>query len=144
MGEIESKLPEFKAIGMVKNDFKDPTLPEKIASKASKINIFPQFLAGLSGIKEGDIIIVIYVFHKSKGYKLMVHPRGDSKRPKKGVFLTCSPYRPNPVGISLAKVIKIQNSEIEVIGLDAIDGSPIIDVKPALPILNFFKEMTEK
>ncbi len=141
MEEIESKLPELKPIGVVKNAFNDPTTPERIAVRPSTISIFPHFSKGLSGLKEGDILLIVFVFHKSEGYQLKIHPRGDARNPKRGVFLTCSPYRPNPIGISAAKVIEVREKEFDVIGLDALNGSPVIDIKPALPILKFFKEM---
>ncbi len=143
MEEIESKLPELKPIGVVKNAFNDPTTPERIAVCPSTISIFPQFLEGLSGLKEGNILLIVFVFHKSQGYRLKVHPRGDLRNPKRGVFLTCSPYRPNPIGISTAKVIEVREKEFDVIGLDALNGSPVIDIKPALPIIKFFREMVE-
>ena len=141
MEEIESKSLELKPIGTVKNAFNSPTLPEKIAEQPSTISIFPQFLEGLSGIKKGDMLLILFAFHKAKGYRLKIHPKGDPRNPERGVFLTCSPYRPNPIGVSVVRVIETREKELDVIGLDALNGSPIIDIKPALPILNLLKEM---
>jgi tRNA-Thr(GGU) m(6)t(6)A37 methyltransferase TsaA len=75
-------------------------------------------------------MIVIFCFHLSEGYNLRQHPRGDHNRPKLGVFKLRSPYRPNPIGMSVVTVLSIEGNIIRVRDLDAINGSPVLDIKP--------------
>jgi tRNA-Thr(GGU) m(6)t(6)A37 methyltransferase TsaA len=89
---------------------------------------FEQALLDLTSFSH---IWLIYGFHSAKGWKPMVlPPRGDKKR---GVFATRSPYRPNPIGISVVKLVKISGLKIHVQGTDLLDGTPIYDVKPYIP-----------
>jgi tRNA-Thr(GGU) m(6)t(6)A37 methyltransferase TsaA len=89
---------------------------------------FEQALLDLASFSH---IWLIYGFHSAKGWKPMVlPPRGDKKR---GVFATRSPYRPNPIGISVVKLVKISGLKIHVQGTDLLDGTPIYDVKPYIP-----------
>jgi tRNA (adenine37-N6)-methyltransferase len=89
---------------------------------------FEQALLDLASFSH---IWLIYGFHSAKGWKPMVlPPRGDKKR---GVFATRSPYRPNPIGISVVKLVKISGLKIQVQGTDLLDGTPIYDVKPYIP-----------
>jgi tRNA-Thr(GGU) m(6)t(6)A37 methyltransferase TsaA len=89
---------------------------------------FEQALLDLASFSH---IWLIYGFHSAKGWKPMVlPPRGDKKR---GVFATRSPYRPNPIGISVVKLVKISGLKIHVQGTDLLDGTPIYDIKPYIP-----------
>jgi tRNA-Thr(GGU) m(6)t(6)A37 methyltransferase TsaA len=89
---------------------------------------FEQALLDLASFSH---IWLIYGFHSAKGWKPMVlPPRGDKKR---GVFATRSPYRPNPIGISVVKLVKISGLKIQVQGTDLLDGTPIYDIKPYIP-----------
>jgi tRNA-Thr(GGU) m(6)t(6)A37 methyltransferase TsaA len=75
--------------------------------------------------------MVIFVFHRSAGFDLQQHPRGDATRPLRGVFALRSPRRPNPIGVSLVRLIAYHENILEVDGLDAINGTPVLDIKPA-------------
>jgi tRNA-Thr(GGU) m(6)t(6)A37 methyltransferase TsaA len=89
------------------------------------------FEQALLDIASFSHIWLIYGFHSAKGWKPMVlPPRGDKKR---GVFATRSPYRPNPIGISVVKLVKISGLKIHVQGTDLLDGTPIYDIKPYIP-----------
>lgn len=92
----------------------------------------PAVLDGLDGIRPGDEIIVITWLHLARRDVLRVHPRGDVSRPKQGVFGTRSPHRPNPIGLHRVPVISIDGGRILVGNLDAVSGTPILDVKPVL------------
>ncbi|MBN1178024.1 MAG: tRNA (N6-threonylcarbamoyladenosine(37)-N6)-methyltransferase TrmO [Anaerolineae bacterium] len=81
------------------------------------------------GLEPGDDIVVLFYFHRSDGRPLQVHPRGDLSRPLRGVFATRSPARPNPIGVTTVRIRRIEGNVIEVVGLDAIDGTPILDIK---------------
>lgn len=99
---------------------------------AQEIEILERFSDGLSGIEDSRYIWVLYWFHKvsrdERGI-LQVHPRGDATRPKRGVFATRSPIRPNPIGLAKVKLVKRRGNVLIVRGLDALKGSPIVDIK---------------
>jgi len=88
--------------------------------------------AGLNGMTAGAEIIVLTWLHQADRGILTVHPRGDLKRPEQGVFSTRSASRPNPIGLHRVRVLGIDGLRLHVSGLEAIDGTPIVDVKPVL------------
>jgi tRNA-Thr(GGU) m(6)t(6)A37 methyltransferase TsaA len=88
--------------------------------------------AGLEGIAAGCEIILITWLHKANRSTLKVHPRRDMNRPLTGVFATRSPDRPNPIGLHRVSVLEIAGNRLKVGPLEAIDGTPIIDIKPIL------------
>lgn len=83
----------------------------------------------MDGIKVGDDIVVITWLHLANRETLKVHPRGDLSRPKRGVFSTRSPHRPNPLGLHRAKVLAIQQNVVSIGPIEAIDGTPVVDIK---------------
>ena len=88
--------------------------------------------AGLDGTAVGDEIIVLTWLHEADRQVLTVHPRGDLTRPEQGVFSTRSPSRPNPIGLQRVRVLNLHGVRMQVSGLEAIDGTPIVDLKPVL------------
>lgn len=86
----------------------------------------------MEGLAVGDRVIVLTWLHEADRDTLVVHPRGDRSRPATGVFATRSPDRPNPIGLHEVTVLAIQGSTLTVAGLEAIDGTPVLDLKPAL------------
>jgi tRNA-Thr(GGU) m(6)t(6)A37 methyltransferase TsaA len=92
----------------------------------------PEVQAGLDGIAVGDEIIVLSWLHEADRTVLRVHPRGDLSRPEAGVFSTRAPSRPNPIGLHRVRVLDIAGVRLHVSGLEAIDGTPVIDLKPTL------------
>lgn len=97
------------------------------------IDVDPAFTEGLQGIAAGSDVIVVTWFHLSRRDLLKVHPRGDRTRPVTGVFSTRSPDRPNPLGLHRVTVMEITGNRIRVAPLEAIDGTPVVDIKPVLP-----------
>jgi len=101
------------------------------------IEIYEKYTDALLGLDQFSHIIVLYWFHKSdtqaKRNILQVHPKGDLKRPLRGVFATRSPVRPNPVGMSVCKILSVEKNSIRIDVLDAHDGTPVIDIKPYIP-----------
>jgi tRNA-Thr(GGU) m(6)t(6)A37 methyltransferase TsaA len=89
-------------------------------------------IPALEGLTKGDDVILITWFHKSKRDVLRVHPRGDVNNPVMGVFATRSPDRPNPLGLHRVKVLEIKDNKLKVGPLEAIDGTPVVDIKPVL------------
>jgi tRNA-Thr(GGU) m(6)t(6)A37 methyltransferase TsaA len=97
------------------------------------LEIHPAFAQGLDGIKAGDDIWIFTWLHEAQRSVLKVHPRDDVLNPMKGVFATRSPDRPNPIGMHRAKVLSTDGDRwLQVQDLEAIDGTPIIDIKPVL------------
>ena len=93
------------------------------------LEVFPQFLAGLKGIRKGDTIVVLFWLDRADRTVLRVHPRGDTSKPIRGVFSTRSPVRPNPIAVSELIVLKINKNIITVRGVDILDATPVIDIK---------------
>ena len=93
------------------------------------IEIYPEFIEGLDGIENGDTIIVLFWLDRADRSILKVHPRGNKSKPKRGVFTTRSPVRPNPIAISELLVEDINENILTVKGLDILDSTPVIDIK---------------
>jgi tRNA-Thr(GGU) m(6)t(6)A37 methyltransferase TsaA len=89
-------------------------------------------LEALEGIGAGDEIIVLTWLDRARRDVLRVHPRGDASRPQQGVFSTRSPDRPNPIGLHRVQVVSLDGPRIHVRNLEAVNGTPILDVKPVL------------
>jgi tRNA-Thr(GGU) m(6)t(6)A37 methyltransferase TsaA len=96
------------------------------------LEVRPEFAAALDGIMVGDKLIVISWFHQSNRETLEVHPRGDQNNPLTGVFATRSPDRPNPLGLHEVTVREISENRLLIGPIEAIDGTPIVDIKPVL------------
>ena len=86
----------------------------------------------LGGIKSGDQVLVLTWLDRADRDTLVVHPRGDATRPPTGVFATRSPHRPNPIGLHRVSVLSAEGPRLQASGLEAIHGTPIVDVKPVL------------
>jgi tRNA-Thr(GGU) m(6)t(6)A37 methyltransferase TsaA len=92
----------------------------------------PIVQAGLDGIGVGDEIIVLTWLHEADRSMLKVHPRGDLNRPEQGIFSTRASSRPNPIGLHRVRVLGMDGLRVQVSDLEAIDGTPIVDIKPVL------------
>jgi len=131
---VSSKAGEsiaFKAIGRVENDFDERGRREEMQSARSRIILDPALVEGLAGLEPGQKVMVLFHFHRSEGYDLHQHPQGDRSRPKRGVFALRSPRRPNPIGVTVVDLLAVENNVLEVRGLDALNGTPVLDLKPA-------------
>ena len=93
------------------------------------IEIYQEFIEGLDGIRKGDTIVVLFWLDRADRSILRVHPRGDKSKPKRGIFSTRSPLRPNPIAISELLVQDINKNILTVKGLDILDSTPVIDIK---------------
>jgi tRNA-Thr(GGU) m(6)t(6)A37 methyltransferase TsaA len=99
----------------------------------ARLEINAAFVEGLDGIRPGQDVWILTWLHQSRRSVLKVHPRNEVQKPMMGVFATRSPDRPNPIGLHRAKVLSVEGDRcLEVEGLEAIDGTPIIDIKPVL------------
>ena len=101
------------------------------------LEIQPQFAAALKGLEDFSHLWVVYWFHENdipeRRATLQVHPRRDPANPLTGVFACRAPERPNLIGLTACRIVKISGNVIEVAGLDARDGTPIVDLKPYIP-----------
>ena len=129
----------MEAIGYIKSGVKDrKDLPrQSVLNKDKKavIEILPKYLDGIDGIEEGSYGVVLFHFHKSKKdvpLKLKPHGRDEIR----GVFATRSPNRPNGIGQSIVKFTRIDGNNIEFEGVDMLDGTPVLDIKPYVEALN--------
>ena len=93
---------------------------------------YPRVQEGLHDLRPGEQVIVLTWLDRSQRDVLKVHPRGDTSIPLHGVFSTRSPDRPNPIGLHLVEILAIEGPRIQVRNLEALDGTPILDVKPRL------------
>jgi tRNA-Thr(GGU) m(6)t(6)A37 methyltransferase TsaA len=92
----------------------------------------PEVAEALSGVSPGDQLLLLTWLDRADRDTLVVHPRGDTTRPPTGVFATRSPHRPNPIGLHRVSVLSAEGRRVQVSGLEAVDGTPIVDVKPVL------------
>lgn len=95
----------------------------------ARVEILPEFKDAIEGMAPGDRVIILTWFHQSDRRTLQVHPRGNPANPLTGVFLTRSPARPNPVGLHPVRVLSVDDQGIEVTPMEALDGTPVIDIK---------------
>ena len=126
---------EVKAIGRVESPLTDvATAPNQGDEGAPEAWLVfdPDVLDALDGIRPGDQVIVLTWLHAARRDVLRVHPRGDVTRAEEGVFNTRSPHRPNPIGLHPVKVVAIDGVRVRVSSLEAVDGTPIVDMKPVL------------
>jgi len=126
----------LKPIGRIHSPFKNKQdiAPEKFAAGTDfapiegELEIDEKFSEGLTDLEDFSHVIVIFGFHKSEGFKLLVTPP-HSQSPR-GVFATRSPHRPNPIGMTILKIIERKKNILHVSGMDMIEGTPILDIKP--------------
>ena len=121
-------------IGFVTSPFKDTAaIPKGLGAKHEAegvLNILPAFDLGLTDIEGYSHLIVLWAFDRSDSFDLLVTPPSDS-RPH-GVFSTRSPRRPNPIGLTVVELLRRENGSLHVRGVDMLDGTPILDIKPYL------------
>ena len=121
-------------IGFVSSPFKDAAaIPKGLGAKHEEegaLNILPSFAAGLADIEGYSHLYVLWVFDRSDGFDLTVTPPTDN-RPH-GLFSTRSPRRPNPIGLTVVELLRREGDSLRVRGVDMLDGTPILDIKPYL------------
>ena len=126
---------ELAPIGHVESSLTDRAAAPKQGDEgapAAWLAFAPDVLEGLQGIRDGAHLVVLTWLHQARRDVLRVHPRDDPANPLQGVFNTRSADRPNPIGLHRVEVLAVEGDRVCVDGLEAIDGTPIIDVKPAL------------
>jgi tRNA-Thr(GGU) m(6)t(6)A37 methyltransferase TsaA len=122
-------------IGWVRSDLKDPEQAPRQGSEGApkaRIEIAAPFREGLAGIVPGQEVLVVTWLHLARRDVPAVHPRRDPLRPLTGVFNTRSPDRPNPLALHRVTVLEVKADGLEVEPLEAVDGTPVVDIKPVL------------
>ena len=126
---------EVIPIGQVESPLTDPASAPKQGREGAPdawLVLEPAVLEGLEGIRAGDQVIVLTWLDRASRDVLRVHPRDDVANPQQGVFNTRSADRPNPVGLHPVEIVSIDGPRIRVRNLEAVDGTPIVDIKPVL------------
>lgn len=122
---------ELRQIGFVRTDAEAPPRHWSVSDVEGELVLDEEYSEGLRGIEPGGRVVVIFHFHRSPGFSsgLLLQTSGETGR-ETGVFATCSPLRPNPIGMSVLEVLGVRGASVDVRGLDMLDGTPIIDIKP--------------
>jgi tRNA (adenine37-N6)-methyltransferase len=137
-------IPEtpFTIIGTVRSPWKTtegmPIQPSGAQGIQGRIDIFGEFRPGLSDLEGFSRIILIYQFHKSNGYDLLVTPFLDTRL--HGVFATRAPRRPSQIGISVVRLAGVDESGIDILDIDILDRTPVLDIKPYIPEIDSFPD----
>ena len=130
------KSTQFRPIGVIRSALKSRGKAPKQGAEGAPdawLEVRSFAAQALDGLRAGDHIIVLTWFHHARRDVLRVHPRSDPRRQLTGVFATRSPDRPNPVGLHHVTVRKVVKNRLRIGPIEAIDGTPVIDIKPALP-----------
>lgn len=126
---------EFTPIGIIHSAFTEPEgmpiQPAGAAGIKGSVEVFENFQPGLEDLDGFSHIILLYHFHRSRGFDLRVVPFLDSS--PRGLFATRAPKRPNPIGLSIVQLDKIEDGVLYIRNIDILDGTPLLDIKPYVP-----------
>lgn len=132
---MKKKIYDIRPIGVIRSELTSLDAAPRQGSEGAPeawVELDAAVADGLEGIAVGREIILITWFHKAHRDRLKLHPRKDKSRPLTGVFSTRSPNRPNPLGLHRVSVLEIDGHRIKVRPIEAIDGTPVVDIKPVL------------
>ncbi|MDX2497301.1 MAG: tRNA (N6-threonylcarbamoyladenosine(37)-N6)-methyltransferase TrmO [Desulfobacterales bacterium] len=126
---------EFKSIGTIHTPFMDrqgmPIQPAGAQGISGTVELLPEYAAGVQDLRGFSHIILLYVFHHSNSCSLLVTPFMDSV--PRGVFATRAPNRPNPIGLSVVRLVGVDGTKLHIEGIDVLNGTPLLDIKPYAP-----------
>jgi tRNA-Thr(GGU) m(6)t(6)A37 methyltransferase TsaA len=124
----------MRPIGVIYSPFTDkkrtPIQPSR-SQAIGQVEVYPEFAEGLQDVEGFSHVILLYAFHQSEGYSLRVKPFLDDQL--RGLFATRYPCRPNPIGLSIVHLISRCGNVLEIEGVDVLDGTPLLDIKPYVP-----------
>jgi tRNA-Thr(GGU) m(6)t(6)A37 methyltransferase TsaA len=126
---------ELTPIGTVTSPLTDPDAAPRQGDEGAPeawIELSAAVAPALEGIAAGDDVLVLTWLDRARRDVLRIHPRGDTSRPVAGVFATRSPHRPNPIGLHRVTVLEVDGTRLRVSDLEALDGTPVVDLKPVL------------
>ena len=131
MSEAPAMQPvTFTPVGWVESEFAGYAPSDEMRKRPSRIVLRPEMAPGLMGLEEVEHILVLFNLHRATQYELQLHPGHNPENPIRGVFATRSQYRPNAIAATVAEIVSVEDNVINVTGLDAQDGSPVLDIKP--------------
>lgn len=122
----------MKPIGLIRTPFTDragmPIQPPGAAGVRGTVELLPEYAEGLRDLDGFSHVILLYQFHQSEGFTLSVTPFMDTQ--PRGLFATRAPKRPNPIGLSVVRLIGVEGTVLAIEGIDVLDGTPLLDIKP--------------
>jgi tRNA (adenine37-N6)-methyltransferase len=124
----------MRPIGIIHSPFTDKTQTPIQSSRSlaiGQVEVYPEFAEGLQDVEGFSHLILLYVFHCSSDYTLRVKPFLDDQQ--RGLFATRYPARPNPIGLSVVRLLTQRGPVLEIEGVDVLDGTPLLDIKPYVP-----------
>ena len=124
----------MRPIGVIHSPFtekKQTPIQPSHSQAAGRVEVYPEYAEGLQDVEGFSHIILVYAFHCSSGYELRIKPFLDKHL--RGLFATRYPCRPNPIGMSTVKLLSRQDNVLEIEGVDVLDGTPLLDIKPYVP-----------
>jgi tRNA-Thr(GGU) m(6)t(6)A37 methyltransferase TsaA len=134
---------ELKPIGIIHTPFTKPEgmpiQPAGAASVHGTVEVFEKYHAGLKDLGDFSHIILLYHFHRSQGFNLQVVPFMDTQ--PRGLFATRAPKRPNPIGLSIVQLDRIEGGILHIQNVDILDGTPLLDIKPYVPEFDSYEEV---
>jgi tRNA-Thr(GGU) m(6)t(6)A37 methyltransferase TsaA len=129
----------YRSIGVVHSPLKEPRdapiQPAGAGDLEATVEVFPEYAEGLADLEGFSHIILIYHFHLTQAHPLRVVPFLDTE--ERGVFATRAPARPNPIGMSIVRLVSVEGRELRVREVDILDGTPLLDIKPYVPAFDF-------
>lgn len=137
------KVIRYQPIGTIRTPFKTlagmPIQPLGARRARGRVELAAEYQAGLKDLRGFSHVILLYHFHRSRGYELEVTPFLDSRR--RGLFATRAPKRPNAIGLSVVRLISIKGHTLIVEGVDMLDGTPLLDIKPHVPAFDHVRSV---
>jgi len=127
--------PQLRPVGVIRSALKERSKAPRQGSEGAPdawLEVIPFAAECIDGLAVGDEIVVLTWLHRAQRETMKVHPRSDPKRRLMGVFATRSPDRPNPIGLHQVTVRKIERNRLRIGPIEAIDGTPVVDIKPVL------------
>jgi tRNA (adenine37-N6)-methyltransferase len=121
-------------IGIIRTPFTQPQgmpIQPVFSQETGRVEVLPEYAEGLQDLEAFSHVILIYALHRSEGYSLRVKPFLDDVA--RGLFATRYPCRPNPIGLSTVRLLSRRDNVLEVEGIDVLDGTPLLDIKPYVP-----------
>jgi tRNA-Thr(GGU) m(6)t(6)A37 methyltransferase TsaA len=126
---------QIKVIGRIESDLSqvEKAPAQGVGSRLEAwLVLEPEFVEGLDGIRAGDQLLVLTWLHLAERWPLKLPPHGNHQLPPKGVFGTRSPHRPNPIGVHLVEVLEVDGNRLRLRDMEAVDGTPVVDIKCVL------------
>jgi tRNA-Thr(GGU) m(6)t(6)A37 methyltransferase TsaA len=126
---------EFQPIGLIHTPHtksgEAPIQPSRARGIRGTVEIYDDYVEALADLEGFSHIILLYHFHQSSGYRLRVKPFLDKQQ--RGLFATRAPWRPNPIGLSVVRLVKVEGNKLTVEDVDILDNTPLLDIKPYVP-----------